>query len=90
MAAPEFDVAIVGASAAGCTAAILYGRAGASVALVERQPSIDAYKTVCTHYLQRSAVPTLERLGLVRRIEQAGGQPNHTDIWTRWGWATPP
>lgn len=86
--ASQFDVAIVGASAAGCTAAILYGRAGARVALVERAPSVDAYKRVCTHYIQRSAVPTLARLGLVDEIERAGGIPNHTDLWTRWGWIT--
>ena len=56
---------IVGASLAGCTAAILLGRAGARVALVEKQPDPQAYKRICSHFIQSSAVPTLERLGLL-------------------------
>ena len=34
------------------------------MALIERRPSLDAYKTVCTHYVQSSANGTIERLGL--------------------------
>ncbi len=45
----RYDVAIVGASTAGCTAARFYAQRGASVALIERKPALDAYKTVCTH-----------------------------------------
>jgi glycine/D-amino acid oxidase-like deaminating enzyme len=40
-ASTEFDVVIVGASIAGCAAAALYGRRGARVALVERNPLSD-------------------------------------------------
>jgi thioredoxin reductase len=40
----DFDAAIVGASLAGCTAAILLGRAGLRVALVERRPEPAAFK----------------------------------------------
>lgn len=40
------DVAIVGASIAGCTAAILFGRAGLRVALVERSPDPETDKRV--------------------------------------------
>ena len=54
----DFDVAVVGASIAGCTAARLYAQRGARVALVEQRPDPDAYKTVCTHYIQSSATPT--------------------------------
>jgi flavin-dependent dehydrogenase len=36
--AAEYDVVVVGASIAGCTAATLLGRAGARVALLERRP----------------------------------------------------
>ena len=50
-----YDVAIVGASTAGCTAARLFGLRGARVALIERRPALDAYKTVCTHFIQSSA-----------------------------------
>ncbi len=59
----RYDVAIVGASTAGCTAARLYAQQGARVALIERRPALDAYKTVCTHFIQSSATPTIERLG---------------------------
>ena len=45
----DFDAVVVGASVAGCTAARLYAQRGARVALVEKRPDIDAYKTVCTH-----------------------------------------
>ena len=39
MSEQDFDVVIVGASVAGCTAARLYAQ---RVALVERRPDIDA------------------------------------------------
>ena len=67
---------VVGASIAGCTAAMLLGRAGARVALLERQTDAASYKTMCTHFIQPSATPTIERLGLAERIEAAGGVRN--------------
>jgi flavin-dependent dehydrogenase len=84
-ARPDFDVVVVGASAAGCTAAKLYAERGARVALVERRPDIDAYKVVCSHYIQPSATPTLERLGLAGPIEAAGAVRNPIDVWTPYG-----
>jgi flavin-dependent dehydrogenase len=45
----SYDAVVVGASTAGCTAARFLAFAGARVALVERRPDLDAYKTVCTH-----------------------------------------
>lgn len=86
----DFDVVIVGASLAGCTTAILLARAGASVALVEKQPDPSAFKRMCTHHIQPSAVPTLERLGLLEPMVAAGAVRSHTHIWTRWGWMTVP
>ena len=86
MGDPEYDVAIVGGSLAGCTAATLYGRAGLRVALVEKHADPKAYKVVCSHFIQASAVPTLHRLGLSERIEADGGVPNQIDIWSRYGW----
>jgi flavin-dependent dehydrogenase len=82
----EYDVAIVGASIAGCTAAVLFARRGARVALIEREKNLGAFKKVCTHYIQPSATPTIERLGLARLIEASGGVRNGADLWTRWGW----
>ncbi len=86
----EYDVAVIGASIAGCTAATLFARRGASVALIERHTDPDAYKALCTHFIQPSAVPTIERLGLAPLIEEAGGVRNSVDVWTRWGWISPP
>jgi 2-polyprenyl-6-methoxyphenol hydroxylase-like FAD-dependent oxidoreductase len=83
---PDFDVAIVGASIAGCTAAILFARHGLKVALIETRLNKDAYKKICTHYILPCARPTMCRLGLDRRVEDAGGVKNSLAIWTRWGW----
>jgi flavin-dependent dehydrogenase len=83
----EYDVAVVGASVAGCTAARLFAQRGARVALIERRPDPNAYKTVCTHYVQASATPTIERLGLAPLLDQRGAIHNSVDIWTRHsGW----
>jgi flavin-dependent dehydrogenase len=81
----QFDVAVVGASLAGCSAATLFGRAGLRVALIDKHAGGDAYKRLCGHYVQASATPVLERLGLAGPIEAAGGVRNGADVWTRWG-----
>jgi menaquinone-9 beta-reductase len=86
----EYDVVVVGASIAGCTAATLLARAGARVAVLERRPDPTAYKTICTHFIQASATPTIERLGLAEPIEAAGGIRNGLEFWTRYGWIRPP
>jgi len=88
--AETFDAVVVGGSIGGCTAATLLGRAGARVALLEQRPDPQAYKTICTHFLQASATPTLQRLGLAERIEAAGGVRNGVELWTRYGWVRPP
>jgi flavin-dependent dehydrogenase/pimeloyl-ACP methyl ester carboxylesterase len=85
-----YDVAVVGASIAGSTVATLLGQAGARVALLERRPDPEAYKTICTHFLQPSATPVLRRLGLDRQIEAAGGVHNALSLWTRYGWIRAP
>ena len=87
----QFDVVIVGASIAGSTAAILLGRAGLRVALVERHGSLDAFKALCTHHVMACATPTIHRLGLDTTIEAAGGVRNGLNLYTPWGWVvTPP
>ena len=85
-----YDVAVVGASIAGGTAATLMGRAGARVALVDRHPSPNAFKRICTHFIQPSASPTIERLGLLPVLEELGAQPSGVNIWTRYGWISFP
>ncbi len=68
----DYDAVVVGASLAGSTAATFLARAGARVALVEQRPDPVAFKRICSHFIQSSAVPTLERLGLLERMIQAG------------------
>jgi 2-polyprenyl-6-methoxyphenol hydroxylase-like FAD-dependent oxidoreductase len=87
---PDYDAVIVGASLAGCATAILLGRAGLRVALVEKQPHADAFKRICSHVIQPSAMPTLERLDLFDPIMAAGGIRTSLRTWTRWGWIAPP
>ncbi len=86
----EYDAVIVGASLAGCATAIALGRAGASVALVEKQPDPDAFKRMCSHFIQASAVPALERLDLLEPIMEAGGVRSRMRAWTPWGWIEAP
>jgi flavin-dependent dehydrogenase len=82
----DYDVAIVGASIAGCTAATLLARAGARVALLESHSDPRTYKRMCTHFIQSSGSPTIERLGMRVAIEAAGARPNGLNIWSRYGW----
>jgi 2-polyprenyl-6-methoxyphenol hydroxylase-like FAD-dependent oxidoreductase len=87
---PDYDAAIVGASLAGCATAILLGRAGARVALIEKSPDPRAFKRICSHFIQASGVPTLERLDLLDPIVSAGGIRSRMRAWTPWGWIEPP
>ena len=83
---PDYDVAIVGASIAGCTAATFLGRQGAKVALIESHSDPAAWKRMCTHFIQASASPTIHRLGLEDAFTEAQGRRTDTNIWTRYGW----
>jgi len=83
---PYYDVVVVGASVGGSAAAILFAQQGLRVALIERSKDIDAYKKVCTHFIQPDALPIIQRLGLAEDIEAAGGVRNGGKAWTRWGW----
>jgi len=85
-----YDAAVIGASIAGATAAICLARKGARVALIERDPRPKAYKKLCTHLIQASATPTIQRLGLAEKIEAEGGVRNDVDLYTRWGWIRAP
>jgi flavin-dependent dehydrogenase len=86
----DYDVAVVGAGLAGSSAAIMLARRGARVVLVEKSPDPRSYKKICTHYIQSSAVPTLERLGMIEPMMQAGALRSRIRMWTRWGWIESP
>jgi menaquinone-9 beta-reductase len=81
----SFDVAVVGASVAGCTAARLFAQRGARVALIERRNDPAAYKVTCTHAILPSATPTMERLGLAPLLRDRGAVQAPPEVWTRYG-----
>jgi flavin-dependent dehydrogenase len=81
---------VVGASLAGCAAAILLARSGARVALVEKSADPAAFKRICSHYIQPEALPTLDRLGLLDPILAAGGLLSPLRAWTPEGLIDPP
>ena len=82
---PAFDVAIVGASIGGCTAARLFALEGLRVALIERRPDPAAYKVTCTHAILSSAVPAMERVGIAPLIDARGAIRTHPAAWSPYG-----
>lgn len=89
-AGEDYDAVVVGASLAGCATAIMLARDGARVALVEQRPDPSAYKKICSHYIQSSAVASLERLGLLEPMIGAGAVRSRVRLRTPWGWIEPP
>jgi 2-polyprenyl-6-methoxyphenol hydroxylase-like FAD-dependent oxidoreductase len=85
-----YDAVVVGGSLAGCATAIQLGRAGLRVAVVEKQPDPQAYKRMCSHFIQASGVPAIERLGLLEPMEAAGAVRPGMHMWTKWGWVEAP
>jgi flavin-dependent dehydrogenase len=83
--AREFDVAVVGASVAGCTAARLFAQSGAIVALIERRDDPAAFKVVCTHAILPPATRTIERLGLAPLLHERGALRTRAEAWTPYG-----
>jgi menaquinone-9 beta-reductase len=81
----EWDAVVVGASLAGCATAIALGRAGARVALVERRPDPAAFKRICGHFIHPSALPALERLGLLEPLTAAGAVRTRLHVRSPWG-----
>jgi flavin-dependent dehydrogenase len=81
----DFDVAVVGASVAGCAAARLFAQAGARVALIEKHSDPAAYKVMCTHAILPPAAPTIERLGLAPLLYARGAVRTSAEVWTPYG-----
>ncbi|RVX45145.1 flavin-dependent dehydrogenase [Nonomuraea polychroma] len=82
----DYDVVIVGASIGGCTAAILYGRAGLRVALLEKHRNIGTAKRLCGHFLLGRAQAPLQRLGLWDDMVATGAGTGDLSIRTEYGW----
>jgi 2-polyprenyl-6-methoxyphenol hydroxylase-like FAD-dependent oxidoreductase len=66
------------------------GRAGARVAVLEKSPDPANFKRICTHFIQASAVPTLERLDLLAEMEAAGAVRPRFNARVPWGWISAP
>jgi menaquinone-9 beta-reductase len=88
--AKKYDAVIVGGSLAGCATAMFLGRAGLRVAVLEKSPDPANFKRICTHFIQASAVPTLERLELLGPMEAAGAVRPRFNARVPWGWIVPP
>ena len=86
----SYDAVIVGGSLAGCATAMFLGRAGARVAVLEKSPDPAAFKRICSHFIQASAVPTLERLDLLKPMEAAGAVRPRFHARVPWGWIEAP
>ncbi len=80
------DAVVVGTGPAGCTAAILLGRAGLTVALLEAHKDPGHFKRLCTHSIRSGTLPTLKRLGLDTLMDEHGAVRHHENLWTRSGW----
>src|SRR4030095_12069371 len=72
----KFDALIVGARCAGAATALLLGRAGARVVLVDK--GMYGTDTLSTHALMRGAVLQLHRWGILPSIVAAGTPPVHS------------
>jgi menaquinone-9 beta-reductase len=86
----SYDAVIVGGSLAGCAAAMMLGQAGARVAVLEKSPDPAAFKRICSHFIQASAVPTLERLELLEPMMDAGAVRSRFYPRVPWGWIEAP
>ena len=73
MSAAEYDVVVVGARVAGASTAMLLARAGAKVALVDR--NAHGSDTVSTHGLMRAGVLQLSRWGMLDAVVAVGTPP---------------
>lgn len=68
----HLDVAVVGGSIAGLATAIRFSQLGHRVAIFEKKAmDDDAYKRLCTHFMQPNGVPLLAGLGLAHLREPA-------------------
>lgn len=85
----DYDAVIVGASVAGSATATLLARAGARVALLEKSPNPQHFKSLCTHEMAAVGREPLERLGLIDELETINGEHGGLELWSQYGWIRP-
>jgi 2-polyprenyl-6-methoxyphenol hydroxylase-like FAD-dependent oxidoreductase len=49
--------------------------------VLEKSTRPDHYKVVCTHFIQPSGTPVLERLGIAAQLEELGAVRNGLELW---------
>jgi len=81
----NYKVTIIGASIAGCIAALMYAEKGIKVLIIDKLTSIESYKRHCTHFVQPCGIPILKRLNLFKDIDQLGLR-SKARFWTGAGW----
>jgi len=81
----QTDVVIAGGSVAGSALAVLLGRQGVRVEVLEKSPKPEHYKVVCSHFIQAGATPVLRRLGIAETMERAGAVRNSLAVYTPTG-----
>ena len=69
----ETEVAVIGAGAAGCAAALALGRAGVSITLVEKGAA--RRDRFCGEFISGEALAAIEELGALDTVEALGPHP---------------
>jgi len=80
---PSYDVIIIGAGLAGCSAAIQLAQQGLQILLLEQQQ----YPThkLCGELLSVEVIGIFEQLGILSTVEAAGAVPIRHATVTTWG-----
>jgi menaquinone-9 beta-reductase len=86
MLSESYDAVVVGAGPAGCAAAILLGRSGLRVALLEAHKDPGFYKRLCSHSIRAGTLPTIKRLGIDSALDDLGAVRHYEHCWTEHGW----
>lgn len=82
-----YEIIIVGASIAGCSAALMYAEKGIRVLIIDKATSMECYKKHCVHFVQPCGIPILKRLNIYKDIDQLG-LVTKARFWTGAGWVT--
>ena len=82
----DYDVVIAGASLAGCATAIALGRAGASVALVEKRPDPAPSSAPARTSSRPRRCPRWNASTCSNRSSRRAALRTRMRAWTPWGW----